>query len=122
MQDVLFIDGNVYIYKEKKIESWNLYGMGCIFFFLIVIYLVLGFFMDQVVGKVKSYVSKVIDVGKEIIIGYGNGLLCYFWGFEKVWIWDDNKVEQIEKYIVYCIILLNLCYDIVKIYNFVFVN
>lgn len=93
MQDVLFIDGNTYIYKEKKIESRNLHGTGCTLSSSIATYLALGLPMDQAVGKAKSYVSKAIDAGKEIIIGHGNGPLCHFWGPEKARIWDDNKVE-----------------------------
>ena len=93
MQDVLFTDGNAYIYKEKKIESRNLHGTGCTLSSSIATYLALGLPMDQAVGKAKSYVSKAIDVGKEIIIGHGNGPLCHFWGPEKARIWDDNKVE-----------------------------
>lgn len=93
MQDVLFTDGNAYIYKEKKIESRNLHGTGCTLSSSIATYLALGLPMDQAVGKAKSYVSKAIDAGKEIIIGHGNGPLCHFWGPEKARIWDDNKVE-----------------------------
>lgn len=68
MQDVLFTDGNAYIYKEKKIESRNLHGTGCTLSSSIATYLALGLPMDQAVGKAKSYVSKAIDAGKEIII------------------------------------------------------
>ena len=93
MQDVLFTDENAYIYKEKKIESRNLHGTGCTLSSSIATYLALGLPMDQAVGKAKSYVSKAIDAGKEIIIGHGNGPLCHFWGPEKARIWDDNKVE-----------------------------
>ena len=93
MQDVLFTDGNAYIYKEKKIESRNLHGTGCTLSSSIATYLALGLPMDQAVGKAKSYVSKAIDAGKEIIIGHGNGPLCHFWSPEKARIWDDNKVE-----------------------------
>ena len=93
MQYVLFTDGNAYIYKEKKIESRNLHGTGCTLSSSIATYLALGLPMDQAVGKAKSYVSKAIDAGKEIIIGHGNGPLCHFWGPEKARIWDDNKVE-----------------------------
>ena len=93
MQDVLFTDWNAYIYKEKKIESRNLHGTGCTLSSSIATYLALGLPMDQAVGKAKSYVSKAIDAGKEIIIGHGNGPLCHFWGPEKARIWDDNKVE-----------------------------
>ena len=93
MPDVLFTDGNTYIYKEKKIESRNLHGTGCTLSSSIATYLALGLPMDQAVGKAKSYVSKAIDAGKEIIIGHGNGPLCHFWGPEKARIWDDNKVE-----------------------------
>ena len=57
MQDVLFADGNIYIYKERKIESRNLHGTGCTLSSSIATYLASGLPMDQAVGKAKTYVS-----------------------------------------------------------------
>lgn len=93
MQDVLFAGGNTYIYKERKIESRNLHGTGCTLSSSIATYLASGLPMDQAVGKAKTYVSRAIDAGKEIIVGHGNGPLCHFWGPEKASIWEDKEEE-----------------------------
>ena len=81
------------IYIRRKDREPEFAWTGCTLSSSIATYLALGLPMDQAVGKAKSYVSKAIDAGKEIIIGHGNGPLCHFWGPEKARIWDDNKVE-----------------------------
>ena len=81
------------IYKERKIESRNLHGTGCTLASAIATYLASGLPMDQAVGKAKTYVSRAIDAGKEIIVGHGNGPLCHFWGPEKANIWEDKEEE-----------------------------
>lgn len=91
MQDVLFADGNSYIYKEEKIESRNLHGTGCTLSSSIATYLAFGLPMNEAVGKAKSYVSRAIYFGKEINIGHGNGPLCHFWGPEKARIRNNKE-------------------------------
>ncbi|WP_291586775.1 bifunctional hydroxymethylpyrimidine kinase/phosphomethylpyrimidine kinase [Bacteroides sp.] len=93
MQDVLCVDGNLFIYKEKKIVSKNLHGTGCTLSSSIATYLALGYTMNEAVGKAKNYLSGAIDTGKEIVVGKGNGPLCHFWNPEKTQIIDD-KVDR----------------------------
>lgn len=95
MQDILCADGNLFIYKEKKIVSKNLHGTGCTLSSSIATYLALGYTMNEAVGKAKNYLSKAIDAGKEIVAGKGNGPLCHFWNPEKAQIIDD-KADRIE--------------------------
>lgn len=90
MQDVLCADGNVFIYKEKKIVSKNLHGTGCTLSSSIATYLALGCTMSEAVGKAKNYLSGAIDAAKEIVVGNGNGPLCHFWNPEKAQIIDDK--------------------------------
>ena len=95
MQDILCADGNLFIYKEKKIVSKNLHGTGCTLSSSIATYLALGYTMNEAVGKAKNYLSKAIDAGKEIVAGKGNGPLCHFWNPEKAQTIDD-KADRIE--------------------------
>lgn len=83
MQDVLFENGNSYIYKEKKIVSRNLHGTGCTLSSAIATYLALGHNMKEAVYEAKTYVSKAIDAGKDVTAGQGNGPLCHFWNPQK---------------------------------------
>lgn len=83
MQDVLFGNGNSYIYKEKKIVSKNLHGTGCTLSSAIATYLALGHNMKEAVYEAKTYVSKAIDAGKDVTAGQGNGPLCHFWNPQK---------------------------------------
>lgn len=88
MQDILYISGEIHIYKEKKIESRNLHGTGCTLSSSIATYLALGCTMSEAVGKAKTYISGAIDSGKDIITGHGNGPLCHFYNPVKAYIVD----------------------------------
>lgn len=91
--DVLCTDGNIFIYKSDKIESRNLHGTGCTLSSSIATFLALGYTMNEAVGKAKIYLSGAINIGKEVVIGYGNGPLCHFWNPVKARIVDD-KIER----------------------------
>lgn len=83
MLDVLYSDGNIHIYNEKRIISRNLHGTGCTLSSAIAAYLALGEPMDKAVSKAKIYLSGAIEHGKDVNIGSGNGPLCHFWESSK---------------------------------------
>lgn len=93
MQDILCMDGNIFIYKGYKIESRNLHGTGCTLSSSIATYLALGYIMNEAVGKAKTYINGAINAGKEVVAGHGNGALCHFWNPVKAQIIDD-KVDR----------------------------
>ena len=93
MQDILCVDGNIFIYKGRKIKSHNLHGTGCTLSSSIATYLALGYIMDKAVGKAKTYIGGAISAGKEVVAGHGNGALCHFWNPVKAQIIDD-KVDR----------------------------
>lgn len=93
MQDILYMDGNIFIYKGYKIESRNLHGTGCTLSSSIATYLALGYIMNEAVGKAKTYIGGAISAGKEVVAGSGNGALCHFWNPVKAQIIDD-KVDR----------------------------
>lgn len=93
MQDILYMDGNIFIYKGYKIESRNLHGTGCTLSSSIATYLALGYIMNEAVGKAKAYIGGAISAGKEVVAGRGNGALCHFWNPVKAQIIDD-KVDR----------------------------
>lgn len=90
MQDVLCTDGNIFIYKSSKIDSRNLHGTGCTLSSSIATYLALGYTMNEAVSKAKMYLNGAINIGKEVVIGHGNGPLCHFWNPVKAQIIDDK--------------------------------
>ncbi len=90
MQDILCMDGNIFIYKGQKIESRNLHGTGCTLSSSIATYLALGYRMNEAVEKAKAYINGAINAGKEVVAGHGNGALCHFWNPVKAQIIDDK--------------------------------
>ena len=77
MTDVLYVDGDIHLYKEKKIMTRNLHGTGCTLSSSIATYLALGYDVKEAVGKAKAYVSGAIAAAKEQELGHGNGPLCH---------------------------------------------
>lgn len=79
MCDILHtLDGNTYIFKEKKIRSKNLHGTGCTLSSAIATYLAKKYPMDEAVRLSKEYINNAITAGKELNIGHGNGPLWHF--------------------------------------------
>lgn len=83
MLDILWENGNSYIYKEKKIVSKNLHGTGCTLSSAIATFLAFGYTMDKAVYEAKTYLSNAIEAGKEVTTGHGDGPLCHFWNPQK---------------------------------------
>lgn len=77
MCDVLSTSGEIYIYKERKIESKNLHGTGCTLSSSIATFLAKGLPLDEAVRQAKNYISLAITAGKELSIGHGNGPLWH---------------------------------------------
>lgn len=78
MTDVLYTNGESYLYKEKKIVTRNLHGTGCTLSSSIATYLALGYDVKEAVGKAKTYVSGAIAAAVGQKLGHGNGPLCHF--------------------------------------------
>ena len=97
MQDILCVDGNIFIYKGRKIKSHNLHGTGCTLSSSIATYLALGYIMDKAGGTAKTQIGGAISAGKEVVAGHGNGALCHFWNPVKAQIIDDKVDRQWEK-------------------------
>lgn len=73
--DVLYTEGNTYLYKEQKIESRNLHGTGCTLSSSIVTFLAKGCTLNEAVQRAKYYITLAITAGKDLTIGQGNGPL-----------------------------------------------
>lgn len=78
MCDVLYTNGDTYLYKDLKIESKNLHGTGCTLSSSIATYLALGLPLKEAVEQAKKYITLAITAGKELTIGQGNGPLWHF--------------------------------------------
>lgn len=78
MTDVLYADGDIHLYEEKKVVTRNLHGTGCTLSSSIAIYLASGYNLKEAVGKAKAYVSRAITAAVEQKLGHGNGPLYHF--------------------------------------------
>lgn len=77
----ILVGKNIFkVYKSERIDKKNIYGIGCILFFVIIFYLVLGYEIIEVVNLSKIYIIEVIK--RSFDIGYGVGLVYYFYKFE----------------------------------------
>lgn len=60
--------------------SWNIYGIGCLLFFVFVIWLVRGDDLVVVVCVVCVWFCEFFCVGELLWVGGGMGLIYYFVG------------------------------------------
>lgn len=76
MTDTLILtDGTRHTYTARKIDSTNLHGTGCTLSSAIASYLAAGLPLPEAVALAKDYLTRVIQAGKELHIGHGNGPL-----------------------------------------------
>ena len=80
MCDVLYdaTEQKIFRYNTPKIESHNLHGTGCTLSSAITTKLSQGHSMKEAIALAKDYVTKAIDVAKDMQIGHGHGPLWHF--------------------------------------------
>ena len=72
--DVLF-DGELYIYKECRVESANTHGTGCVLSSAIAAYVAKGASLPEAVGQAKTFLTRALRRGAEYFAGKGAGAM-----------------------------------------------
>ena len=72
--DVLF-DGELYIYKECRVESANTHGTGCVLSSAIAAYVAKGASLPEAVGQAKAFLTRALRRGAEYFAGKGAGAM-----------------------------------------------
>lgn len=80
MCDVLYSKGQIYHFKDMKIETNNLHGTGCTLSSAIATLLGYGYNLPEAVQKAKHYITEAIRQGEKMEIGHGNGPVWHFRG------------------------------------------
>lgn len=79
MDDTLFIpiEGVERTFSSPRIATKNLHGTGCTLSSAIASYMAFGHSLVSAVEDAKRYVTRAIEGGRDLHIGYGNGPLWY---------------------------------------------
>ena len=78
MCDVFYDGRELHLFAAGRIHTENLHGTGCTLSSAIATFLAQGFPMYEAVELAKTYITKVIEAGKDLHIGQGNGPLWHF--------------------------------------------
>ena len=78
MCDVFYDGRELHLFVAGRIHTGNLHGTGCTLSSAIATCLAQGFPMYEAVELAKTYITKVIEAGKDLHIGHGNGPLWHF--------------------------------------------
>jgi len=81
MTDMLYIKerAKLVVINNKAVSTKNTHGTGCSLSSAIATYLALGFELEEAVLKSCTYLNKVIEAGKDKVLGYGNGPINHFY-------------------------------------------
>ena len=80
MCDVLYDaqENNLFHFQAPKIESRNLHGTGCTLSSAIATKLSQGCTLNESIAQAKAYVTRTIEIAKDMQIGHGHGPLWHF--------------------------------------------
>jgi len=81
MTDMLYIKerAKLLVINNKAVSTKNTHGTGCSLSSAIATHLALGFELEEAVVKSCTYLNKVIEAGKDKILGKGNGPVNHFY-------------------------------------------
>lgn len=82
--DLLIEKSGVHRFAARRIESQNTHGTGCTLSSAIAAGLAKGLSLKESVALAKKYVSEVIEAGRELSVGKGNGPVHHFYSLWKI--------------------------------------
>jgi hydroxymethylpyrimidine/phosphomethylpyrimidine kinase len=80
MTDVLYLleDDRLVVINNKSIDTKHTHGTGCSLSSSIATFVALGFDLEEATRKSCAYLNKAIELGKDKLLGKGNGPINHF--------------------------------------------
>lgn len=72
--DVLY-DGELYIYKECRVDTPNTHGTGCVLSSAIAAHVARGASLPEAVGQAKAFLTRALRMGADYFAGKGAGAM-----------------------------------------------
>ncbi|MGN0221519.1 MAG: thiamine phosphate synthase [Prevotella sp.] len=76
--DVLYGDGQRYVFSSPPVETRNTHGTGCTLSSAITAFLAQQYAMEQAVAMAKTFVDEALHAGGDVCAGNGHGPLNHF--------------------------------------------